>query len=52
MEKREKRDSYKEIDLWEEERSELVTVRVWGEKEKGREKKWESLPLEREDAKK
>ena len=30
MEKREKRD--RERDLWEEERPELMTVRVWGEK--------------------
>ena len=44
MEKREKRD--RERDLWEDERLELVTVKVWGEK------KWENLPWEREGAKK
>ena len=47
-EKKEERQLERERDLWEEERPKLVTVRVWGEKSKGREKKWESLPQEKE----
>ena len=50
-EKREERQlkRERERDLWEDKRPELVTVRVWGEKKlKGREKKWENLPWEKE----
>ena len=40
-----------ERDLWEEDRLELMTLRVWGEKKQREEGKWESLPWEREDTK-
>ena len=46
------RERERERDLWEEERPELVTVRVWGEKKLNRiEKKWENLPWEKEGTK-
>ena len=50
-EKREERRLERERDLWEEDRLELMTLRVWGEKKQREEGKWESLPWEREDTK-
>ena len=47
MEKR-VREIVKEGDLWEEERPELVTVRVWGEKKQREERKSEKTYHERE----
>ena len=42
-EKREERE--RERDLWEEERPKLVTVRVWGEKSKGKREKVRNLTM-------
>ena len=51
--RKKRKETVKERDLWEDERPKLVTVRMWDEKKvKGRVKKWESLPWEREGAKK
>ena len=50
--RKEGRETVKERDLWEEERSELVTVRVWGEKKQREEGKSEKTYHEREKASK
>ena len=47
-EKREERE--RERDLWEDERLELVIVRVWGEKKQRKERKSEKTYHERENA--
>ena len=56
MEKRDEKQIEREKDLWEKERVELVTMRVWGlrrEKSKGKREKIRELTMrEREGAKK
>ena len=50
--RKERRETVKERDLWEEERPELVTMSVRGEKKQRKERKSEKTYQEREGAKK